>query len=257
MLSTRGAESYDAQAMYSHRFRVFSGNSSTGGLTPSNVSCIRPGLPNNHYYSLDIGLVHIVAMSTELYFCGADGPAAQYAWLDQDLASVDRKQTPWIVVYGHRSIYCSCDTDCDGAATAVRDGQYGMEALLNKYAVDLWINGHEHDYERNYPTVNFTLATPPSSGKPGGNASAPEVIVDAAAPVYIVSGCAGDKEHHEPFTRQQPAYSAYRSNTYGYARMTIFNASTLLWEAVQTDNEYPETTGTVIDAMLLVNTKRN
>ncbi len=62
-------------------------------------------------------------------------------------------------------------------------------------------------------------------------------------------------EHHEPFTRPQPAYSAFRSNTYGYARMTIYNATTLLWEAVQTDNEYPETTGTVIDAMLVVNNK--
>jgi hypothetical protein len=78
------------------------------------------------------------------------------------------------------------------------------------------------------------------------------VIESPAAPVYIVEGCAGDKEHHEPFTRAQPAYSAYRSNTYGYSRMTVFNASHLLWEQVQTDDEYPATTGTVIDAMLLV-----
>jgi hypothetical protein len=251
-------EGFDSQAMYMHRFRVFSGNASNGGLTPSGVPGVTPGLPNNLYYSLNIGPLHLAAMSTEMYFTGGPGAAAQYAWLDADLAAVDRARTPWVVVYGHRSIYCSCDSDCDAAATAVRDGvagEYGMEALLNKHGVDLWINGHEHDYERNYPTLNSTLATPPSSGKPGGNASAPEVIVDPAAPVYIVTGCAGDKEGHEPFTRPQPAYSAFRSNTYGYARLTFVNASTLLWEAVQTDNEYPATTGTVIDAMLLVNTK--
>ena len=34
--------------------------------------------------------------------------------------------------------------------------------------------------------------------------------------------------------------------------MTVYNATTLLWEQVQTDDEYPATTGTVIDAMLLV-----
>jgi hypothetical protein len=34
--------------------------------------------------------------------------------------------------------------------------------------------------------------------------------------------------------------------------MTIYNASHLLWEQIQTDNEYPTTTGTVIDAMLIV-----
>ena len=31
-------------------------------------------------------------------------------------------QVPWVVVHGHRSIYCSCDGDCDGAATLVRSG---------------------------------------------------------------------------------------------------------------------------------------
>jgi hypothetical protein len=106
--------------------------------------------------------------------------------------------------------------------------------------------------ERNYPTLKSTRATDPSSGAPGGNASNPEVLVNPSAPVYIIEGCAGDIEHHEPFTRPQPHYSAYRSNTFGYARMTIYNSSHLLWEQIQTDNEYPQTTGTVIDAMLII-----
>lgn len=73
-----------------------------------------------------------------------------------------------------------------------------------------------------------------------------------SAPIYIIEGCAGDKEHHEPFTRPQPAYSAFRSNTYGYARMTVYNATHLLWEQRMTDDEYPNN-GAVIDAMLLIN----
>jgi hypothetical protein len=39
--------------------------------------------------------------------------------------------------------------------------------------------------------VFTAFATGASSGAPGGNASAPEVLVDPAATVYIVSGCAG------------------------------------------------------------------
>ena len=101
-----------------------------------------------------------------------------------------------------------------------------------------------------YAVFNSTLVTGPSSGAPGS--SSPEVIVDAAAPVYIVEGSAGDKENHEPFTRAQPAYSAFRSNTYGYSRMTVYNSTHMLWEQVQTDNGQPKTTGSVIDAMLLV-----
>ncbi len=100
--------------------------------------------------------------------------------------------------------------------------------------------------------INKTLATGGSQGKPGSNASSPEVLLNPTAPIYIIEGCAGDVEHHEPFTRPQPPYSAYRSNTYGYGRMTVYNSTTLLWEQVQTDDEFPATTGTVIDAMLVV-----
>jgi len=248
---------------YTNRFQVFVGNQSNSGLIPDSIGpTLVGGLPNNHWYSWDTvwngAGVHIVTMSTEVYWISSATPL-QYAWLEQDLASVDRSKTPWVIVHGHRSIYCSCDSDCDAAATLVRNGQlingtymYGMEYLLNKYNVDLFLNGHEHNYERNYAVFNSTLVTKGSSGAPGGNASNPEVLVNPKAPIYIISGSAGDKERHEPFTRAQPPYSAFRSNTYGYGRMTIYNATTLLWEAIQTDNEYPETTGTVIDAMLIV-----
>ena len=38
----------------------------------------------------------------------------------------------------------------------------------------------------------------------------------------------------------------------GYARMTVYNASHMLWEQRMTDDEYPNN-GAVIDAMLLIN----
>ena len=268
-------------AHYTHRFAVFAGDNSSGAAPA--VAGLLPTPWNNHFYSYNVGLVHFVALSTEVYFSYPAGLAAQYAFVDADLAAVDRAATPWVIVYGHRSIYCSCDGDCDGAATTVREGTYGLEALFNKHKVDIWINGHEHDYERNYAVYKGALATGPSGGAPGGNASAPEVIRNAAAPIYIVEGCAGDVEHHEPFTRPQPKYSSLRSNTYGYGRITVYNESTLLFEQRQTcvalgllpspaarahrpspilpaarrslsrsDDEYPSTTGTVIDAMLLI-----
>lgn len=96
-------------------------------------------------------------MSTELYFGVKSDPAgtlkAQYEFIEADLqkANANRANVPWIVVHGHRSIYCSCDGDCDASATIVRDGivgQYGMEKLFFKYGVDFFFNGHEHDYER-------------------------------------------------------------------------------------------------------------
>ncbi len=232
---------------YSNRFAVFARDGSSPPAPA--VSGLAPSPTNAHWYSYNVGLVHYVMVSTEAFFF-YNGAAAQLAWLEADLAAVDRAATPWLIVAGHRSIYCSCDGDCDGAATTVRNA---LEAIFLAHGVDLWINGHEHDYERNYAVRDFTKAVA-TSGAPGGNASAPEVLTAPTAPVYIVEGCAGDKENHEPFTRAQPAYSAYRSNTYGYSRMTVYNASHLLWEQIQTDDEpaYAKTTGTVIDAMLLV-----
>lgn len=130
-----------ARRHYANRFAVFAGDNSSGA-TPS-IPGLDPQNPqwNNHWYSYNVGLVHFVAMSSEAYFSYA-GKEIQYAWIDADLSAVNRSVTPWVVVYGHRSVYCSCDSDCDGAADALRDGKFGMEGLLNRHKVDLWLNAH-------------------------------------------------------------------------------------------------------------------
>jgi hypothetical protein len=64
---------------------------------------------------------------------------AQLTWLEQELS---RSNAPWKIVYGHHPIYSS--------------GVYGtnpemismLVPLFKKYHVQLYINGHEHDYER-------------------------------------------------------------------------------------------------------------
>ncbi len=66
----------------------------------------------------------------------------QLAWLDQELS---RSTAPWKIVYGHHPIYSS--------------GVYGTSSamvsrfapLFKRYGVQLYINGHEHNYERTRP----------------------------------------------------------------------------------------------------------
>lgn len=63
----------------------------------------------------------------------------QMAWLEQELS---RSDAPWKVVFGHHQIYSS--------------GHYGLNQafiqnltpLFQKYGVQLYINGHDHNYER-------------------------------------------------------------------------------------------------------------
>ena len=57
-------------------------------------------------WSYDIGLIHMVGMSTEENFTiGSE----QWLWLENDLKNCDRNITPWIVFGGHRPMYINSD----------------------------------------------------------------------------------------------------------------------------------------------------
>ena len=55
----------------------------------------------------------------------------QWAWLNADLAAVDRTKTPWLAMMGHRPMYCSASSisgsmvsGTDTGATAVGWGDH-------------------------------------------------------------------------------------------------------------------------------------
>jgi cytolysin (calcineurin-like family phosphatase) len=61
------------------------------------------GTDTNRFYSLDVGLVHVVVYNTMQYLgLGSDVRARQLAWLKADLAKASapaqRERVPWIVV---------------------------------------------------------------------------------------------------------------------------------------------------------------
>jgi acid phosphatase type 7 len=65
--------------------------------------------PSLLYYSFDDDLVHFTVIDTETYFyCNGtatlckEQQAEQLAWIEADLAAVDRSRTPWIIVLGHK-----------------------------------------------------------------------------------------------------------------------------------------------------------
>ena len=62
-----------------------------------------PGNSSNLYYSFNVGKIHFISYSTEFLFDNwTDLQAAQNAFIQQDLATYDRKAYPWLVVFGHR-----------------------------------------------------------------------------------------------------------------------------------------------------------
>ncbi|MBE9014914.1 metallophosphoesterase [Chroococcidiopsidales cyanobacterium LEGE 13417] len=71
----------------------------------------------------------------------------QLAWLEKELS---RSDAPWKIVFGHHPVYSS--------------GHYGnnqtfikqFTPLFQKYGVQLYINGHDHNYERSRPMNGTT-----------------------------------------------------------------------------------------------------
>lgn len=57
------------------------------------------------WYGFDYGSVHFTAISTEH---DLQPGSPQYAWLEAELAAVDRCRTPWLVLLLHRPMYGEC-----------------------------------------------------------------------------------------------------------------------------------------------------
>ncbi|KAJ6432217.1 hypothetical protein OIU84_019460 [Salix udensis] len=183
---------------YSLKFNM-PGNSSesTGTRAPAT---------RNLYYSFDTGAVHFVYISTETNFVSG---SSQYNFIKQDLESVNRSKTPFVVVQGHRPMYTSSNENRD--APMRNKMLEHLEPLFTKNNVTLALWGHVHRYERFCPVNNFICG---STWK--------------GFPVHAVIGMAGQDwqpiwepraDHPNDPIFPQPAMSMYRGGEFGYTKL--------------------------------------
>lgn len=226
----------------------FSWNGASGG------ECSVPAFPmpapatiKKPWWSYDIGLTHIVAISTEHnYSVGSE----QYQWLRYDLQTTNRSITPWIVFCSHRPPFYvdsdSCcgkfgDTSCRKCALGSDVGdmqqlQKHVEPLLHHYKVNLGVSGHYHDMQRQsavYQNRVIQMAV-----KVGINGTSRTFIhyKRPNATVWIIAGSGGNQRSLYPWSE------SYFDNTVGYGIITVKNATTLVWELVNsTDDKVLET----------------
>ncbi|KAJ1524563.1 hypothetical protein ONE63_011050 [Megalurothrips usitatus] len=213
-----------------------------------------PGDTEGLWYSFNMGPIHFVSLTTEVYYnfnYGMKQLVKQYYWLENDLkeASIpeNRLKRPWIITYGHRPMYCSNDDydDCRQHSTFVRSGipflkWFGLEDLLYRYGVDLSIWAHEHSYERLWPVYDYKVL----------NGSTSEPYRNPRATVHIVTGSAGCSERTDPFIPAKPDWSAYRNSDYGYTRIKAWNGTHLYLEQISDDQD-----GQVIDNIWIIKDK--
>eukprot|EP01083_Nonionella_stella_P306110 1070748_1 len=219
---------------YSQRFRGQPPN-----LEYPTVWTLSGPTPNNWFFSWNSGLTHFAAIDTEIYF---DFPALisiQWNWLKADLIAANKNRTaaPWIVVFGHKALYCSSYVDlnhvgCSAGAELVRWGPkasngsyvYGMEELFYEYGVDFYMCGHQHNYERMYDIYQSKTT---------------QTTNNMASTTYIVTGSAGNKEHHSGFAPVQPQWSAFRTTAYSYTMWDVYNATHVHLRQYVADNTLP------------------
>ncbi|POM58324.1 Hypothetical protein PHPALM_37044 [Phytophthora palmivora] len=137
------------------------------------------------WYSVDIGLIHCVFLDDYTGSSGTNTTVvgtkewladrnAQLEWVKSDLENVDRKVTPWVVVFKHNPYYntwsnhqCQCsstifeidDADAENcwngtyySGIVYSEPQCGQmakwEEVFSANRVNVMITGHVHAYER-------------------------------------------------------------------------------------------------------------
>ncbi|XP_020804888.1 acid phosphatase type 7 isoform X3 [Drosophila serrata] len=214
-----------------------------------------PGDTDSLWYSFNLGPVHFVSFSTEVYYFLSYGVkllTKQFEWLERDLAEANlpenRAKRPWIITFGHRPMYCSDDKEYDCNAqleTYIRQGLpmlkwFGLEDLFYKHGVDVEFFAHEHFYTRLWPIYNFKVYN--------GSAEAP--YTNPKAPIQIITGSAGCNEEREPFSYDLPVWNAFHSNDYGYTRLKAHNGTHLHFEQVSDDQD-----GAIVDSFWVIKDK--
>jgi hypothetical protein len=185
------------------------------------------------WYSFDFGTVHTTVISSE-HDLSPGSP--QHAWLEQDLQSVNRTTTPWLVVETHRPLYeGEMYPDQYAVGVAMR---YEIEDLLFDYQVDLVLAGHYHSYFRTCDGLYRSQC-------------------DNGGPMHVTVGTAG--WHLDDLSSMYPGSWIGRllEGEYGYGRISVMNASTMHFEFVKAGAESDASSGDVLDDFWIVRDRRS
>ena len=132
---------------------------------PTAGECGGVASNSKSYYSFDIGDVHFLSLdsygqqnanTTKLY----DTLGTQALWVKNDLAANTKK---WVVVYFHHPPYTKTSHDSDAESADLGRMREDFIRILERYGVDLVLNGHSHGYERSYLLKNYYKATAASA----------------------------------------------------------------------------------------------
>jgi predicted MPP superfamily phosphohydrolase len=177
-----------------------------------------PANQKNHsmFYSFNYGPIHVVAISTETDFNNAPFSPTfgdQISWLKQDLAKANKERhiRPWILVVGHRPYYSAFFIHSFNGEPIFEayDIQQAFEEIFHENKVDLFMAGHFHGYERQWPTYRNNITSKDYNNTNGGT-------------IHIVNGSGGNIEGLAwPWMMGSPVWHAKQYlDDWGYGILT-------------------------------------
>lgn len=180
------------------------------------------------YFSANYGNVHLISLDSQAQEDGIyrlyDTTGRQVQWLKRDLAA---NKLPWTIVIFHHPPYSKGghDSDTEDQMMMIRRN---LTPILERYGVDLVLNGHSHGYERYYRLKNLTgfaesykadaNRAESTTGRYDGSANSCPILMKGQGTVYVVSGSGGALGGQSPgFPHPATIYA----NTYVGGSMAI------------------------------------
>ena len=191
----------------SKRFRMPSSSTNSNGV---------------FWYSYNFATTHTIVLSSE-HDMSIGSP--QHAWLVRDLKSVNRTQTPWVMLELHRPLY---EGQMYWGDNNVGIGmRIEIERLLYDYQVDVVFAGHYHSYFRTCDGLFRSKC-------------------DNGGPTHLTIGTAGASLEVAPF------YKSYWTRKhivrqYGYGRVTVMNSTAMKFEFVKAGPKEDPEAGKILD----------
>ncbi len=215
---------------YEHRFRMPRVKPAELGVYDGDDTLLNMDAPpyplpyewGNAYYSFSYGMAKIIMISA---YSSMEPGSTQYTWIQDELQTVDRSKTPWVIAVIHVPLYNTFSLHHhDLQIVAAKEH---LEPLFVEYSVNLVFSGHIHAYQR---STNVAF----------GN-------ITATGPVHITIG-AGGRKCEAPYQNETPEdWLEFRDATlYGYGQLELVDRHTAVWQWIPTGNTDGERHGNPI-----------
>lgn len=167
----------------------------------------------NAFYSYTHGLMKMIVLNS---YTDSTVGSVQYKWLQDELSSFNRDETPWLIVTFHAPFYNTFNNHKNETESFLM--QQAMEPLFVEHNVNLVISGHIHAYMRSHP-MRFG-----------------HLDVAGKAPIHIVVGTGGNREGHNTYGYIEPKQdwvAARDTYEFGYAHLHMPNMTHAHWSWVR------------------------